>query len=184
MKLIHFFLVLFLIMGLPVFSLEKGDDAPMFLNLNTNGNYILSKKIYGESWILLDFFATYCEPCKKKLPEIEELASEYKEEFLKVYLVSMDKEGVSVLTPYLKERPTKLDVLIDRYHQTAKAFEVEKVPAICLISPQKKIAYFAIGENKDSLSLIREILQKDEKAAQYLREKNQADPIPVETEVK
>lgn len=103
-----------------IFALEVGEDAASFANMDLSGKFLFSKNHVGKDWIIIDFFATYCIPCKDEIPELEILMEEFSDKALQCFVMATDKKGSSVLDPYFQETPTTLTVLIDRYMVTAK----------------------------------------------------------------
>jgi len=141
-----------------VFGLETGDDAATFANMNLSGKFLLSKNYVGKSWIIIDFFATYCVPCKEEIPELEVLLEEFGDDNLQCFVMATDKEGSSRVEPYFQETPTSLTVLIDRYMVTAKRFTVDSIPTVFLISPEGKIEFKSIGYSEKAIEEMRAIL--------------------------
>jgi peroxiredoxin len=166
LKISVFFILIGIMTPVILYSLEEGDEAPKFVNPDMNGKYYLSSKIVGKGWIVLDFFATYCENCKKELPELEEILSEFKTYDFSIYVLALDKEGSSIVKPYFEKHTTALTILIDRFKKTAQAFGIEEIPALFLIDPQGVIVFKRIGyaeENiKDMKVMLTDALLPDE----------------------
>ncbi|MDA3850108.1 MAG: TlpA disulfide reductase family protein [Spirochaetaceae bacterium] len=116
-------------------------DAPVFVNPDLDNQYFISSTLLGESWILLDFYATYCIPCNEELPYIEEMALDYPSDKLTILLVDIDPQGRDIVVPHFQQNPTTLRVLIDRYGKTAEAFGVSATPVNILINPQGQVVY-------------------------------------------
>lgn len=156
-KVLPIIIGLILITG-SVFGLETGDDAATFANMNLSGKFLLSKNYIGKSWIIIDFFATYCIPCKEEIPELEGLLEAFGDKGLECFVMATDKNGSSVVKPYFQEIPTTLTVLIDRYMVTAKRFNVDSIPTVFLISPEGRIEFKAVGYSKESIEEMHTIL--------------------------
>ena len=156
-KIVFVFLGIMLIMS-SVSGLDVGDDTVSFANMNLEGKFLLSKNYVGKSWIIIDFFATYCVPCKEEIPELEILLEEFGEDNLQCFVMATDKDGSSIVGPYFQETPTSLTVLIDRYMVTAKRFDVDSIPTVFLISPEGKIEFKAVGYSKEAIEEMRAIL--------------------------
>ncbi len=155
-------IALILIIGLMItgfsFCLEIGDDAAGFANMDLTGKFVFSKDYIGEEWVIVDFFATYCIPCKEEIPELEVLMEEFGDISLNCFVMATDKDGGSIVEPYFRETPTTLTVLIDRYMVTAKRYGVDSIPTVFLINPEGKIEFKAIGYSKEAIEEIRTIL--------------------------
>lgn len=68
----------------------------------------------NDTTYVVNFWATWCEPCVKELPYFEKLNKQYKKNKVKVLLVSLDmkKDFESKLLPFIQQRQLKSDVLI------------------------------------------------------------------------
>jgi thiol-disulfide isomerase/thioredoxin len=147
--------------------LGEGDAAPKFTNPDLAGRYLMSTKVYG-GWVLIDFFATWCEPCKKELPELEKLYVKFgKTGKLQAVLFDTDTDP-SLVGPFFQSRPTPLTVVLDRYQVTAERFGVESLPMLFLVDPSGKIAVKGTGETEALAALARmeTILSKELGGAQ------------------
>jgi thiol-disulfide isomerase/thioredoxin len=62
---------------------------------------------------IINFWATWCKPCIKELPDFERINSEYRDKKVKVYLVSLDfpEKHEELLIPYLKKNKIKSEVI-------------------------------------------------------------------------
>jgi len=142
----------------PVFAVEVGDDAPAFVLTDIEKNYVFSKKLYGTGWILVDFYATWCENCNKELPYIEELYDEFGDRGFQVMLLATDDEGHSVVKPYFAANPTSLTVLVDKYKKAVEQFGVEALPSVFLVNPEGKVAFKSVGYHEEDIEALRMIL--------------------------
>jgi len=157
-KRIAIILIITLIITSFTFGLETGDDAETFANMDLSGKFVFSKNHIGKEWVILDFFATYCVPCKEEIPELEVLKKEFKDKEISFFVMATDKDGGSVVEPYFLETPTTLSVLIDRYMVTSKRYGVDSIPTVFLINPEGKIVFKAIGYSKEAIEEMRTIL--------------------------
>ena len=143
---------------MPLSAVDKGDDAPAFVLTDIDRNYMFSKKIYGSGWLLIDFYATWCENCNEELPHVEELYADFADDGFQVLLMATDNEGLDVVKPFFAKRPTTLTILIDKYQKAVDAFGVEALPTMFLIDPEGKIVLKTVGYHEEDLVLLRNIL--------------------------
>jgi len=136
------------------FALEPGDKAPPFVNLDLSKRHVLSKHYLGQGWVILDFFATDCEGCKKELPVVEHLYRDFSDQGLEVIVFATDPEGTEVVTPFFENRPTPLTVLLDHYQVTVKKYGVDEIPSLFLIDPEGSIIHKEVGYREDLYELI------------------------------
>lgn len=140
------------------FALEPGDKAPPFVNLDLSKHHVLSKHHLGRGWVILDFFATDCEGCKKEIPIIEQLYRDFSDQGLEVIVFATDSEGAEVVIPFFDNKPTPLTVLLDHYQVTVKKYEVGEIPSLFLIDPEGSIVHKEVGYREDLYEVISSIL--------------------------
>ncbi len=149
-------------------KLVVGSVVPTFMLKNMEGKWIKLKNYCGKNsfrhtnkcCVIVSFWATYCEPCKKEIPELERLVSCYKDS-VKLFLVSIDKQGKSIVSPVVKEHGFKSEVLLDNYQRTAKRYGVKALPTLFLIDRKGIVRYVSYGYDKDvGLKPLEQILHK------------------------
>jgi thiol-disulfide isomerase/thioredoxin len=139
-------LLLFLMVpGVLSSAAEPGESAPPFVNPNLQKRHVWSRDYLGKGWVIVDFFATDCEGCKKEMPILERLFQDYREQGLSVLVFATDPEGDKVVKPYFDENPTVLTILVDRYQVAVKKYGVEEIPTVFLVDPQGLIVLKKIG---------------------------------------
>jgi cytochrome c-type biogenesis protein len=142
----------------PLFAVEIGDSAPAFVLTDIDKNYVFSKKLYGNGWILVDFYATWCENCNEELPHIEDLYAEFGDNGFQVMLLATDDEGHSVVKPYFASKPTTVTVLVDKYKKAVEQFGVEALPTVFLVDPDGKIVFKSVGYHEEDITALKGIL--------------------------
>jgi peroxiredoxin len=99
---------------------------------------------YAGRYILLNFWATWCEPCKKEMPELEALYEGLKDRNLVVLAVSME-ETADKVGKFLESNPFKFPVLADPDGEVARLYGVDSIPLTYLITPGGAIEGRALG---------------------------------------
>jgi thiol-disulfide isomerase/thioredoxin len=99
--------------------------------------------------VLLDVWATWCDPCREALPVYESLAHRYAERGLKVYALNMD-ENVRAVPAFLEEVKVSLPILLDTNSVAEKILKVENLPTTILIDRQGRVRYFHVNFSKKS----------------------------------
>jgi thiol-disulfide isomerase/thioredoxin len=150
---------------------DVGEEIPTFTLRALNGDvlgesYICIDRYFGpnakepKKALLLSFFASYCEPCKKEMPLLAALYDSYKDKGLAVVLVSIDTEPdkIDVAKDLAKDAGVKFPVLSDRFNIVAKRYFVQKLPNSYLASSDGKVLMANVGYNEDiSKRLVEEI---------------------------
>ncbi len=98
--------------------------------------------------VLLNFWATWCPPCRKEMPSMERLHRAYAERGFTVVAVSVDTAAPPKIRAFLGqlEPAITFPVLHDRDSLVSRRYSVPGVPTSYLIDADGRIAYRALGE--------------------------------------
>jgi thiol-disulfide isomerase/thioredoxin len=101
--------------------------------------------------VVMSFFATYCEPCKKEMPELARLYDAYKDQGLGVMLVSIDKgdEQKQQIIDLASQSSVKFPVMHDRFQVVARRYAAERLPYMLLLDGAGTIKTVHIGYTDD-----------------------------------
>ena len=90
--------------------------------------------------LLVNFWATWCAPCIREMPELDELHAELSGEGLKVMALSNDRAGARVVEPFVAELGLPhLPIFLDPKGEVAQAFDVRSLPATFLIDRDGRV---------------------------------------------
>jgi len=122
--------------------------APDFTMLDQNGNDVrLSEIISGGRPVVLNFWASWCPPCKVEMPDFNkvylELGSEIK--FMMVALVDGQRETVQSGTKYIKDNNFSFPVYFDTKQEGAYSYGIRAIPTTLFIDTEGNIATGAQG---------------------------------------
>jgi peroxiredoxin len=118
--------------------------APEFALKDADGKTVHLEEYKGKV-VLLDFFATWCGPCKIEIPWFMEFERNYKDKGFSVLGVSMDDEGWEVVKPFLADLGVNYRVVIGN-DATAQIYGgVDALPTTFLIDRSGRIAAIHIG---------------------------------------
>ncbi len=104
---------------------------------------------FGEtrgSVVLLNFWATWCPPCRKEMPAMEQLYRAYKDRGLVVLAVSQDQAPLATVRSFAEELKLGFPVWHDRDGLVGRQYSVPGVPTSYLIGRDGRIAYKVLGE--------------------------------------
>lgn len=142
-------------------------EAPDFTLKNLQGQDVSLKDFRGQV-VFLNFWATWCGPCRIEKPTIEKLYQEFKDKGLVVLAISVDQgDSTQLVKSYMEEHNLSYQALLDPEQKIAKAYAVRGIPITYLIDPEGFIVGAAMGArvwDKDaSRKLIAHLLEKPEK---------------------
>jgi len=139
---------------------QERKDAPEFTLKDADGKVVRLVDYRGKV-VLLDFFATWCGPCKIEIPWFTEMERKNKDRGFAVLGVSMDDEGWEVVKPFLAELGVNYRVVIGNDATAQMYGGVDALPTTFLIDQSGKIAAVHVGlaSKKDFEDGIQQLLQ-------------------------
>jgi peroxiredoxin len=140
--------------------LKDGQPAPDF-NLRDSTGVELRLSDYKGRAVLLNFWATWCWPCKAEVPLLMEFENRYQSSGLAVIGVSMDNDGWKAVMPYIEKNKLNYPVVIGN-QELAKRYGAESLPMTMLIDREGRLAGVHLGlvEEKTWESEIGRLLAK------------------------
>lgn len=115
-------------------TLKMADD---FTLTDLNGKQITLSELKGKN-VFLNFFTTWCAPCKKELPDIQKVEQEYKDKDLLVYLVNLG-EDENTVKDFFKKNNYTLNVLMDINSDAGNLYRTTEIPTSFFINKEGKI---------------------------------------------
>jgi peroxiredoxin len=119
-------------------------EAPDFALKDAEGKTVHLSEYRGKV-VLLDFWATWCDPCRLEIPWFIDLQRKNKDKGFDVLGVSMDDEGWEVVKPFMRDVGVNYRVLIGNDQTTEMYGGVDALPTTFLIDRQGKIAAVHVG---------------------------------------
>ena len=119
---------------------DKRQVAPRWNLPNMNGGKVQLSDYKGKV-LLLNFWATWCVPCRTEIPWFSEFAKKYKAEGLEVVGISVDEKGWKVVKPYVADPGNGLSytVLLDTI-DLSKLYKIQLMPKTVLVDRDGKAA--------------------------------------------
>lgn len=162
-------------------DLKPGDEAPKFTLKAITGEYELLSKWSGEKlsrpasqptrhMVVASFFATWCKPCMKELPHMQNLYEKYEGKDIKFFLIDITEatrtvegnENSPEAGPFLKKKGITIPVLLDVYGIAKKKYGVVSLPRLFVIDKYRKIQLIKKGfhEGEDFEEELSSVIDK------------------------
>lgn len=140
-------LLAILIFGLTVAGQEK--IAPDFTLPTLEGkNYQLSKN-FGKGPILINFWATWCIPCREEMKKLKEIYQAYEKDGLQILSISIDDpKTVSKVKSFINTNRYPFTVLLDTNNEVFQLYKGTNPPLSLLLDRNGKIVYEHTGYRK------------------------------------
>lgn len=117
----------------PVATLKIGEAMPDFELPDTAGKMVkLSDALHGNKVVMINFWATWCGPCRVEMPGFEKLYNDEKNNGLVILAIAEDKERPK-LDDYLRSKPVSFPVLIDKDNALAEKLKITSFPTTIIV---------------------------------------------------
>lgn len=138
---------------------QKGFSAPDFLLQDLSGQEIKLKDYRGQA-IILNFWATWCPPCKAEMPDLEQVNLQYQSKGLVVIGINRtDQENYSEVPEFIVTNKITFPILLDSTGEIAQEYDVSALPTTFFIFPDGIIHKVIIGGPLPQALLLAEALQ-------------------------
>jgi peroxiredoxin len=135
----------------------KGQRAPSFSLSSLKGDKVSLAGLAGKV-VVLDFWAQWCEPCKRELPELDKLQKEYAQKGVKIITVNIDKQREHAAELVRTLGLSSLDVLLDPAGAVAATYDLPKMPSSYLVDKKGVVRFVHEGyENGDVARFKKEL---------------------------
>jgi cytochrome c biogenesis protein CcmG/thiol:disulfide interchange protein DsbE len=142
---------------------KAGTKAPLLSLEDLNGKKSELKQYRGKV-VFLNFWATWCGPCREEMPSIEKLYKQFKDKDFVFLTISVDYAGIIPVKDFIEKHRYTFPVLIDPKCETLDLFEVKGIPTTFLIDKKGVIIGKAVGpkdwKGSEVVSIINLLLEK------------------------
>lgn len=158
MKRIFPWLLLVLVFSVSsqAWALGAGTRAPA-IGLKRRGGEVLNLEELRGKVVLVDFWASWCAPCKEELPVLEKLHNQFKDKGLVIVGVNIDNEAAN-MDDFLRREKLSFTIVPDSKREVAGRYKPEKMPSSYLIDKKGIVRHVHAGFKKgDAASIEAEI---------------------------
>lgn len=127
----------------PALALNVGEAAPTFALLDATGALVALDKLRGKV-VYVDFWASWCGPCRRSFPWMNEMSRRYHADGLTVLGVNVDKKR-SDADRFLQQLPAAFTVVFDAAGATPSAWDVRGMPSSFLLDRQGRVIALETG---------------------------------------
>ncbi len=143
------------------FALNINDPAPLFSLRDGNNKYFhlsdyLTPSKKGVKGIILNFFASYCKPCKNELPVLNSLVDEFEKKGIKIVIVGYGEDFDKIKEMLSEIKVDKPVILSDVYSRIGAKYGVNGLPHTVFIGSDGKVKDIIKGELPNIEKVIRE----------------------------
>lgn len=112
--------------------------------------------------LIINFWATWCAPCRAEIPQLNEIYHEYKTRGIDIVGISLDSIRPQKINSYVKSLKIEYPIFIGRADEVQKKMDVVGIPATIIVDGKGKIYRKLVGyHTKDEIvSVLEELIKK------------------------
>ena len=139
-------------------TLKIGQEAPSIYLFKLESNkYFKSKELLGKKNLVVSFFATWCVPCAKEIPELTKLSKQFGDEF-QFLLIDVNEKRDKV-KEHVLNKGISLPVVLDKYGKTFEKFGGKTLPLLVVVNKDGLVSYHHTGYKDGDELLLKEHLE-------------------------
>ena len=158
-KIVKVILVITLVSGLLITGCssnsnqvaEVGMPAPNFQLENLNGQYVSLSDLQGKP-VLINFWATWCSPCIREMPYLEQVYEEWSDKGLMVLSINIGESSAKV-EAFMQSHDLSLPVLLDAKQAVAQKYNIWSIPTTFFIDKDGIIQEKIIGSFPSKIAI-------------------------------
>lgn len=130
--------------SVPTVGYEIGNVLPDFSVTDLNGKSKNIKEFRGKT-VMLNFWATWCPPCRAEMPSMEKLWNKSKNKNFVIVAVSVDESSTSKVTEFIKKNKYTFPVFHDVSGKLAEMFLIRSIPTTYIVDKSGVIVSKYLG---------------------------------------
>jgi len=124
--------MLFITACVPSSEIDIGKKAPTFQLRNLRGKEMALSSLRGKV-VLINFWATWCGPCREEMPSMEALYGHYDRADFEILAISIDTVSAEQVRSYVETFGFRFPILLDQRLSVYELYQVRVVPASFLV---------------------------------------------------
>lgn len=124
--------------------IDIGLPAPEFTLEDLEGNEISLKDFQGEKNVLLNFWASWCPPCRMEMPDLDRLYIDYKDDDFVVLAVNLGEDKDTV-KEFIEEKGYSFPVVLDKTQEVGIIYQTFSIPTSVMVDKEGIIRAYRPG---------------------------------------
>lgn len=154
------FLSLLLLFPLISSALTVHDLAPEIEGVELNSEATVNLKSYLGRVVFIDFWASWCVPCRRSLPQLNLLRNALKNEGFEVIAINLD-ENIQDAKHFIARYPLQFPILTKVANSQLAAYQIEGLPVSYLIAANGEVIQRFVGFKKSDVEKIKQLFNNE-----------------------
>jgi len=137
--------------------------APNFSLQSRDGQQVSLASLKGKV-VMVNFWATWCVPCRQEMPHLEALYEKYNSLGFELLAVNVEKNNAEGARKWLEETPVTFPVLFDPNNEVTKLYKVQTMPSTVLVARDGTMRFihhgYKPGYESDYQTQVRALLRE------------------------
>ncbi len=125
-------------------AVSEDEKLPDFTLKTLTGETVNLRRLEGQKVVVVNFWATWCGPCRHEIPDFNEVYARYRDRGVEILGISVDQSPESEVPPFMKTNPIDYPVLVGSPELTYK-YSIRGLPTTFIIDRSGRITQRIIG---------------------------------------
>ncbi|MGA2692856.1 MAG: TlpA disulfide reductase family protein [Opitutaceae bacterium] len=139
-------------------EIRVGQQAPYFSTQDPAGQTVSLADFRGHKVVVLDFWASWCPPCKMAMPGLQRVQDDFRGRDLEILSINQD-ESAATATDFMRKKGYSLHVLLDPGSEIGNRYAARSIPTLVVVDKRGLVQWIRVGYRPDDSDL-RRVLER------------------------
>jgi thiol-disulfide isomerase/thioredoxin len=155
-------LLLAALASMPALAVAPQGPAPLFRLTGTDGTQVSLEQFKGQV-VMINFWATWCGPCRQEMPLLDQLYAKYKPMGFTLLGVNVEPDS-TLASGFLQKTPVTFPILFDTKSEVSKLYQVAGMPSTSIVDRKGNLRWvhkgYKPGDENEYLNQIRALVRE------------------------